>query len=96
MKRQDSKQGSLRSLELTPEITAAIQAVSEAIDVYEAESTSASVVEIPKLDLADRVLQAVRAHSDSGPLEQLAKLPRPKPVRAHVTHCHLKRQRRSA
>lgn len=53
----------LARLELSEEIQRRIEAVERALDTYRPGYESASVIEIPKVQLADAVLEAIAAQA---------------------------------
>lgn len=70
----------IKTLTLTPEILAALADVRRAERVYVPGRDSAAVVEIPKIDLADAVLDAIATQAERTRLQRLQTLPKPRPV----------------
>lgn len=81
----------MKTLSLTPDVCAAIDACRQAERAYVPGRMSSSVVELPRLALADQILRAVTEQAAYSPLDQLAQLPKARPA-AVVP----KRRRRSA
>jgi hypothetical protein len=60
----------VKHIDVTPEMEAALDALARALASYVPGRDSASVIELPKLDLADALLRAL----------QLARVPKPTPA----------------
>jgi hypothetical protein len=84
----------VRTLDLTPALRAAIDAVHHAERTYVPGVDSAARVEIPKLDLANAILEAIDAQAEIEHLERLNRLPRKRPTPVAVVEVELRHKRR--
>ena len=83
----------IKKLDLTPELRAALDSVQKAEAAYAPGRMSASLVEIPKLGLADAVLYEVHVQTEQARLERLQRLPRTRPVAVVDLQSRRKRKR---
>jgi hypothetical protein len=83
----------IKRLTLTPALRAAIDSVHRAEAAYVPGRDSASVVEIPKLGLADELLIALAVQGAEGRWLDLDRLPRAKAAVVPVVDLELRRKR---
>jgi hypothetical protein len=80
----------LKRVELTDEIQRRVRAVEDALAVHVPGRESSDVIDIPKLQLADALLEAIAAQSEA----RLSKLPKRAAAVAPVVEISMQPKRR--